>query len=141
MQRQGTTYEAEWDSPPPSLSLSTGLHCIAFFTHNIKLCIAFCRGNNKHCIEFSSADNKPCITPPHPPEEQEMRKTAKASLVASPIFHPKLILRLERELKTKNKEKKNKSQNDRVKLNVLLLRRALSLQKGHLYNAEIESES
>lgn len=41
---------------------------------------------------------------PHPPEEQEMRKTAKASLVASPIFHPNLILRLERELKTKTEQ-------------------------------------
>jgi len=35
----------------------------------------------------------------HTPEEQEMRKTAKASLVASPIFHPNLILQLEQKLK------------------------------------------
>jgi len=93
--------------------------------------------------EFSTADNKPCITPPpHPPEEQEKRKTAKASLVASPIFHPNLILSLERELKKSKKQKKSpKISNSRVKLNVLMLHRALSVQTGHLQNVNIEAKS
>jgi len=97
--RKGTNNEAErlggiFSTP----SHRAAFHCTAFFSHN-KLCNALCRGNNKHCTGFPTAYNKPCITPPHPPEEQEMRKTAKASFVASPIFHPNLILSLERELK------------------------------------------
>lgn len=80
------------------------VHRAAFFTFSVQA-VHFTLQRQQQALHRipPTADSK--SDPPHPPEEQEMRKTAKASFVASPIFHPTLILTARKIVVKKNKKK------------------------------------